>query len=77
VAAVIGRTFAYTTLSDTLRNLMAVTGDLLKDYLEDLDHLELTPLDVPEPELTYIFKHIITQEVAYDNVAFCPASATA
>jgi predicted ATPase/class 3 adenylate cyclase len=70
VAAVIGRTFAYTTLSDTLRNLMAVTGDLLKDYLEDLDHLDLTPLDVPEPELTYIFKHIITQEVAYETLLF-------
>jgi predicted ATPase/class 3 adenylate cyclase len=70
VAAVIGRTFAYTTLSDTLRDRMAVTGTLLKDYLTDLDHLELTPLDVPEPELTYIFKHIITQEVAYETLLF-------
>jgi tetratricopeptide (TPR) repeat protein len=32
--------------------------------------LDLTPLDAPEPELTYIFKHIITQEVAYETLLF-------
>ena len=31
--------------------------------LEALSALDLTPLDVPEPELAYLFKHIITQEV--------------
>ncbi|GAB4431404.1 MAG: adenylate/guanylate cyclase domain-containing protein [Anaerolineae bacterium] len=70
VAAVIGRTFAYTTLSETLREHMAVTGDLLKAYLDELHHLALTPLDVPEPDLTYIFKHLITQEVAYETLLF-------
>jgi len=70
VAAVIGRSFAYTTLSDTLGKHMEVSGRLLKTYLDDLDHLELTPLEAPEPELTYIFKHIITQQVAYETLLF-------
>jgi class 3 adenylate cyclase/predicted ATPase len=70
VAAVIGRTFGYTTLHDTLGEHMEVTHRLLTIYLEDLAHLDLTPLEAPEPELTYIFKHIITQEVAYETLLF-------
>jgi class 3 adenylate cyclase/tetratricopeptide (TPR) repeat protein len=70
VAAVIGRTFGYTTLHDTLGEHMEITHRLLQVYLEDLAHLDLTPLEAPEPELTYIFKHIITQEVAYETLLF-------
>jgi tetratricopeptide (TPR) repeat protein len=32
--------------------------------------LDITPLETPEPELSYIFKHIITQEVAYNLMSF-------
>jgi tetratricopeptide (TPR) repeat protein len=70
VAAVIGRTFAYTTLQDTLGTHMEVSENLLKTYLRDLAHLDLAPLEAPEPELVYIFKHIITQEVAYETLLF-------
>ena len=70
VAAVIGRTFAYTTLHDTLGEHMEISHRLLKRYLDDLAHLDLTPLEAPEPELSYIFKHIITQEVAYETLLF-------
>ena len=70
VAAVIGRTFAYTPLHDTLGEHMELTHRLLRVYLDDLDRLDLTPLEAPEPELTYIFKHIITQEVAYETLLF-------
>jgi predicted ATPase/class 3 adenylate cyclase len=70
VAAVIGRTFAYTTLHDTLGEHMEISHRLLKAYLDDLAHLDLTPLEAPEPELVYIFKHIITQEVAYETLLF-------
>jgi class 3 adenylate cyclase/tetratricopeptide (TPR) repeat protein len=70
VAAVIGRTFVYTTLHDTLGEHMEISHRLLKGYLDDLAHLDLTPLEAPEPELTYIFKHIITQEVAYETLLF-------
>lgn len=70
VAAVIGRNFAYPTLHDTLGEHMEVSERLLKVYLEHLVFLDLTPLEAPEPELTYIFKHIITQEVAYETLLF-------
>ena len=70
VAAVIGRTFAYTPLHDTLGEHMEITHRLLKAYLDDLARLDLTLLEAPEPELTYIFKHIITQEVAYETLLF-------
>ena len=70
VAAVIGRTFGYPLLRDTLGEQMEISERLLKTHLDDLAHLELTPLEAPEPELTYIFKHIITQEAAYETLLF-------
>ncbi len=70
VAAVIGRTFAYVTLRDTLGEHMETSDRLLMTYLDDLMQLYLLPLEAPEPELTYIFKHIITQEVAYETLLF-------
>ncbi len=70
VAAVIGRTFAYPTLHDTLGEHMEISHRLLEGYLVDLAQQEFTPLEASEPELTYIFKHIITQEVAYETLLF-------
>ncbi|MGH2521715.1 MAG: AAA family ATPase, partial [Anaerolineales bacterium] len=70
VAAVIGRTFGFTILRDTLGAHMEVSERVLKIHLSDLANLEFTPLEAPEPELTYIFKHIITQEVAYQTLLF-------
>ncbi|MBF8286182.1 MAG: adenylate/guanylate cyclase, partial [Anaerolineales bacterium] len=32
--------------------------------------MDLTPQDAPEPELTYLFKHIVTQEVAYESLPY-------
>ncbi|MDX1523554.1 MAG: BREX system ATP-binding domain-containing protein, partial [Anaerolineae bacterium] len=70
VAAVIGRTFSYPALYDILQEYAELGERMLKVYLDDLRSLDLTPLEVPEPELTYIFKHIITQEVAYETLLF-------
>lgn len=70
VAAVIGRTFTYTTLHETINQFAELSERMLRNYLDDLRHLDLTPLEIPEPELTYIFKHIITQEVAYETLLF-------
>ena len=44
-------------------------AEQVKAHLETLSHLDLTPLDKPEPELEYMFKHITTQEVAYESLA--------
>ena len=35
-----------------------------------LELLDITPLDTPEPELVYLFKHIVTHEVTYESLPF-------
>ncbi len=37
--------------------------------LDALSALGLTPLDRVEPELEYLFRHVVTQEVAYESMA--------
>jgi class 3 adenylate cyclase/tetratricopeptide (TPR) repeat protein len=68
VASVIGRVFAF----HTLRAIYPIEADKkhLRDYLNSLAWLDLTPLETPDPELSFIFKHIITQEVAYNLMSF-------
>ena len=69
VAAVIGRTFVYTLLSSAMREHTAIDDAALRSHLDTLDILDLTPLESAEP-LTYIFKHIITQEAAYQTLLY-------
>ncbi|HXV98674.1 MAG TPA: hypothetical protein VEC93_09635, partial [Anaerolineae bacterium] len=68
VASVIGRIFEFETLHD----IHPIEADKIRltDYLNSLARLDITELEVPEPDLTYIFKHIITQEVAYNMMLF-------
>jgi adenylate cyclase len=70
VAAVIGRTFAYMPLHSTLAAYTATTGELLRAQLADLARLNMTVLDALEPDLTYLFKHIITRDAAYQTLLF-------
>ena len=67
-ASVIGRTFAY----PTLHHVYPVEEDKgqLGEHLRALDKLDLTDLETPEPNLTYIFKHVITRDVAYNLMLF-------
>jgi class 3 adenylate cyclase/predicted ATPase len=65
VASIIGRVFQlkwlwgiYPELGDEAQ----VQGDF-----ETLNQMELTALDTPEPELRFLFKHMMTQEVAYNS----------
>lgn len=67
-ASVIGRIFAWRILRD-VHPIEADKPDL-NAHLDALERLDLTPLETPEPELSYIFKHVITQEVAYNLMAF-------
>jgi predicted ATPase/class 3 adenylate cyclase len=68
VASVIGRIFALRLL----RDVHPVESDKpkLPEYLTHLHNLDITPLETPEPDLSYIFKHIITQEVTYNLLLF-------
>ncbi len=68
VASVIGRVFAVRILRD-IYPIVDDQADLV-DHLSRLEQLDLTPLDTPEPDMSYIFKHIITQEVAYNLMLF-------
>ncbi|HSL31054.1 MAG TPA: AAA family ATPase [Anaerolineales bacterium] len=68
VASVIGRIFALRIL----RDVHPVESDRAKlpEYLSHLQSLDITPLESPEPDLAYIFKHIITREVTYNLLLF-------
>ncbi len=68
VASVIGRLFR----ASILWGVTSFFGqqERVRRELEELSALELTPLDTPEPELTYLFKHIVTQEVTYESLPF-------
>lgn len=63
VASVIGRDFAF-------RILQTITDmrEQLKGYLLNLQGLEFVYEKTLFPELEYIFKHAITQEVAYNSL---------
>jgi predicted ATPase/class 3 adenylate cyclase len=63
VASVVGRLFAFRLLRD-IHPIEADRGGLL-EYLQDLQRQDFTVLDTPEPDLAYLFKHVVTQEVAY------------
>ena len=68
VASVIGRVFALRELSA----IYPIKSDIsdLPEFLTNLENQELTILDTPDPEISYLFKHIITQEVAYNLLLF-------
>ena len=63
VASVIGRDFAF-------RILQTITGmrEELKSFLLNLQGLEFIYEKSLFPELEYIFKHALTQEVAYNSL---------
>ncbi len=63
LAAVIGREFTYHLL-DRITN----TQDPIGMYLQELKALELIYEKHLFPELAYTFKHILTQEVAYNSL---------
>ena len=68
VASVIGRLFRAAMLWGVYNQF----GDekRLRHDLDTLSALDLTPMDTPEPELAYLFKHVLTQEVAYETLPF-------
>jgi class 3 adenylate cyclase/tetratricopeptide (TPR) repeat protein len=68
VASIIGRVFRTSNLHDYCPALGELSG--LKRDLAELDRLGFTPLESPEPELSYLFKHLVTQQVAYQSIAY-------
>jgi class 3 adenylate cyclase/predicted ATPase len=68
VASIIGRLFRAAWLTGYYPALGALPQ--VKADLDELRALDITPLDTPEPELAYLFKHIVTHEVTYESLPF-------
>lgn len=68
VAGIIGRLFR----ADWLLGYYPELGifSQVKAALDRLHILDITPLESPEPDLSYLFKHIITHEVTYESLPF-------
>jgi class 3 adenylate cyclase/tetratricopeptide (TPR) repeat protein len=64
VASVIGRSFAHRLLRDI--HPIAADRPTLPGQLDGLQRRDLVLLETPEPELAWMFKHVITRDVAYD-----------
>jgi len=68
VASIIGRFFYAKWLTGYFPELGSFPQ--VKAALDALESLDITSLDSPEPELAYIFRHIITHEVTYESLPF-------
>lgn len=68
IASVFGRTFNFRALADVYP--IARDRPALERHLNYLTELDLTVLHSDDPEEAYQFKHAITQEVAYNLMAF-------
>ncbi|MBK9604417.1 MAG: tetratricopeptide repeat protein [Anaerolineales bacterium] len=68
VASIIGRLFRAKWLTGYYPELGSFPQ--VKAALDALSGLDITPLDSPEPELAYLFKHIVTHEVTYESLPF-------
>jgi class 3 adenylate cyclase/tetratricopeptide (TPR) repeat protein len=68
VASVIGRIFAFRVL----QAIHPIEADKLElnQYLDTLTRLSLTLIESETPDLAYLFKHAMTQEVAYNLMLF-------
>ncbi len=68
VASVIGRIFPVRTLRAIYP--VATDGAHFHTDLAALARLDITPIEAAEPDLSYIFKHTITQDVVYNLMLF-------
>jgi class 3 adenylate cyclase len=66
VASVIGRVFRERLVRET--HPVDAERDVVHDHLERLTTVDLTVLEAPEPDLAYMFKHVITRDVTYESM---------
>ncbi len=68
VASVIGRMFQ----ASMVWGIHPQSGEFgqVCQILDTLSKLDLTMLEAPEAELAYLFKHVITQQVAYESLLY-------
>jgi len=68
VASVIGRIFAFRVLQAV--HPIEADRALLPNYMESLTRLSMTMIESDAPDLAYVFKHAVTQEVAYNLMLY-------
>lgn len=68
VASVIGRLFAFRVLQAI--HPIETDKSALNQYLDTLTRMNLTLIESDAPDLAYLFKHAVTQEVAYNLMLF-------
>jgi class 3 adenylate cyclase/tetratricopeptide (TPR) repeat protein len=68
VASVIGRIFTFRLLQAV--HPIEADKPSLPGYMESLTRLSLTLVETEAPDLAYIFKHAVTQEVAYNLMLY-------
>ena len=68
VASIIGRVYAVSMLRDV--HPISEDKPHIETHLSALENLDLSILEIPPPETAYIFKHILTQEVAYNLMTY-------
>jgi predicted ATPase/class 3 adenylate cyclase len=68
VASVLGRLFKAAMVWGVYPQLGDETT--VQANLDEIRTQDLTVLDIPDPELTYLFKHVFTQQVAYESLLY-------
>jgi tetratricopeptide (TPR) repeat protein len=68
IASVIGRIFAFRVLQAI--HPIETDKPALNQYLETLTRMSLTLIESEAPDLAYLFKHAVTQEVAYNLMLY-------
>jgi len=68
VASILGRVFRWAHLVGYYTSLG--TAEQVQSELAALEHQDLVMQEPSSPELTYLFKHILTQQVAYESLAY-------
>ena len=72
VASIVGRSFEVAMLWGYYPQLGAT--EQIKEHLEGLTQAVLTVREQPEPDLAYAFRHVLTQEVAYESLPYATRS---
>lgn len=67
LASIIGRVFKAEWIWKAFPRVKLGEDGEVKQSLTRLARLDITPVDKPEPEMEYLFKHAITQQVTYES----------
>jgi predicted ATPase len=70
VGSVIGPTFEYLPLRHTRNQQVTINDSALKNQLRGLAAQDFLWLETPEPNLAYSFKHVLTQQAAYQSLLY-------